>query len=293
MPTTGEAVIDKEGNKAPALVQAPGTENKLIIPGLTNKENAKVTWESTDTDVVEVNEKGEISMKNPGMSEIVITVGEGEDARTETIVIVVEEEPEIKNDSKEAWKNILLGPSKTDTKPVRTMLPGETKDINFYGALLWNKNKYECTWESSDESVLVTDHVGKITAKKAGTATLSLKIKNKETGKYLSVKSMEVLVPVSEENKIKLGTSKNSTFDTLNLKQNERIDINFYGVKNWKKEDYECIWTSSDVTKVWVDKVGKLTPVLPGTATITLTLIDKKTGIPSYVVPVDVTVLEK
>ena len=102
-----------------------------------------------------------------------------------------------------------------------------------------------------------------------------------------------MVIPASAENKIALGTSKNSTFETLSLKQNERIDLNFYGVKNWKKEDYECIWTSSDVTKVWVDKVGKLTPVLPGTATITLTLINKKTGIPAYVVPVEVTVPEK
>jgi len=42
-----------------------------------------------------------------------------------------------------------------------------------------------------------------------------------------------------------------------------------------------------------VDKVGKLTPVLPGTATITLTIINKKTGNPEYVIPVVVKVFEK
>ena len=293
VPTTGERVVDREGNHASALVQGMDTTNRLTIPGLTDVTGTRVTWESTDTNVVEVNENGELTMRNPGMSEIVITVGEGRNARTETIVIVVEEEPEIKNDPAEAWTNVLLGPAKNDTKPVRTLLPGEMDDINFWGVKNWEKDKYEYVWESSDESVLVTDNFGKVTAKKAGTATLSLKLKNKETGKYLSVKSVEVLVPESAENKIKLGTSKENTFETVNLSQNERIDLNFYGVKNWKKEDYDYIWVSSDVTKVWVDKYGKLTPVLPGTATVTLIMVDKKTGIPGLVIPVDVTVLEK
>ena len=293
VPTSGEKVVDKEGNSVSALVQDLATENKLVIAGVTDVEDAKVTWESTDTDVVEINENGEITMKNPGMTEIVVTVGEGEDARTETIVIVVEEEPEIKNDPLEAWKNVLLGPSKKDTTPARILLPGEKDDINFYGVHNWTKDKYEYIWESSDESVLATDNAGRITAKNAGTATLTLKLKNKATGNYLNVKSVEIVVPASEENKIKLGTSKDNTFETLNLKQNERIDLNFYGVKNWKPGNYEYTWVSSDVTTVWVDKVGKLTPVLPGTATVTLVLVDKKTGVPEYVVPVEVTVLEK
>ena len=63
--------------------------------------------------------------------------------------------------------------------------------------------------------------------------------------------------------------------------------------ENTPGDAYECVWTSSDKTVVWVDKVGKLTPVVPGKVTITMTLIDKSTGIPSYVVPVEVTVPEE
>ena len=69
--------------------------------------------------------------------------------------------------------------------------------------------------------------------------------------------------------------------------------MNFYGVKGWKKEDYEYLWISSDTCVRWVDKAGKLTPVLPGKATVTLVLVEKQGGIPLYVVPVEVTVTEK
>jgi uncharacterized protein YjdB len=71
---------------------------------------------------------------------------------------------------------------------------------------------------------------------------------------------------------------------------NQRLDINFYGVKNWKKEDYMYLWSSSDPTVVWVDKLGKITPIQPGSVVIALTLVDKKTGYPLYVVPATVTV---
>ena len=100
-------------------------------------------------------------------------------------------------------------------------------------------------------------------------------------------------MPEDNENKILLGTSKSNTFESLELKLNQRIDINFYGVKNWKKDEYEYRWISSDTSVVWVDKKGKLTPVAPGKAEIMLILIEKKTGIPRHVVPMQVTVPEK
>ena len=92
------------------------------------------------------------------------------------------------------------------------------------------------------------------------------------------------------ENKIVLGTSRDNTFDKLELKMNQRIDINFYGVKNWKKEDYEYHWSSTEPTVVWVDEVGKITPIKSGEAIITLILVEKATGYPKYVIPATVTV---
>lgn len=232
-------------------------------------------------------------MKNPGMSEITITVGEGENAKQETVVVVVEESPMYINDEEEAIKNIRLGTSWKDIPLVRYQEPGQSVDINFWGVKSWMKDKYEYVWNTSDSSVAVTDSLGKITALKPGVVTMTLGLKNKQTGKMLNVKSIEVVVPDNSGDKILLGTSRNSIFESLTLGLKDRVDINFYGVKNWKKEDYEYRWTSSEPTTVWVDEVGKVTPVKPGSAIITLVLIDKKTGLPKYVVPTTVTILDK
>jgi len=101
------------------------------------------------------------------------------------------------------------------------------------------------------------------------------------------------VIPGDYENKILLGTSRNNTFDSIVLNLNERIDINFYGVKNWKKEDYEYYWSSSEPSVVWVDNLGRLVPVNPGKAEVFLVLIEKKNKVPRYVVPMEVTVPKK
>ena len=293
LPTMDETVVDKSGKEVTSLVQDAGTTNKLEIAGITDQPGAVVTYTSTNTNAVEVDAAGNVTMKNPGMSEITITVGEGENAKQETIVVVVEEPPMYVNDEEEAIKNIRLGTSANDIPLVRYQEPGQTIDINFWGVKNWMKDKYEYVWNTSDSSVAVTDSLGKVTALKPGVVTMTLGLKNKQTGKMLNVKSIEVVIPEDSGEKILLGTSQNSIFDSLTLRPEDRVDINFYGVKNWKKEDYEYRWISSEPTTVWVDKVGKVTPVKPGSATITLVLIDKKTGFPKYVVPTTVTILDK
>lgn len=96
--------------------------------------------------------------------------------------------------------------------------------------------------------------------------------------------------PEDTENKILLGTSRNNTFDRLEMELNQRLDINFYGVKDWKKEEYEYYWSSSEPDVVWIDKIGNITPIKSGKAIITLILVEKATGYPKYVVPATITV---
>ena len=167
---------------------------------------------------------------------------------------------------------------------------GETVDINFWGVKNWKKENYEYVWTTSDKTIAVTDKVGKVTALKPGVITMSLGLKNKLTGAFLNVKDIEIVIPADMENKIVLGTSRDNTFDKLELKQNQRIDINFYGVKNWKKEEYEYYWSSTEPTTVWVDEVGKITPIKTGEAIITLILVEKATGYPKSVIPATITV---
>ena len=166
-------------------------------------------------------------------------------------------------------------------------------DINFWGVKNWKQENYQYVWSVSDETVATVDNKGRVTALNPGVIELSLGLKNKTTGNQLNVQTVEIVIPQNYEDKILLGTSKTNTFDKLTLRLKEHIDLNFYGVKNWKKEDYEYRWVSSEPSVVWVDKLGRLVPVNPGKADIFLVLVEKKTGYTRYVAPVTVTVPEK
>ena len=291
--TTGNAVVDEKGEEITSIIQEPGTTNKLNIPGFTDTEGAEVAWKSTNPEVAEVDENGNVTLKAPGLAEVVVTVGEGEDAKTETIVVYVEEPRTYVNPLEEAFKDVRLGTSWGDIPLVRYQAVGETIDINFWGVKNWEKDNYDYVWQTSDNSVATVDSKGRITALKPGVVSLTLGLKNKKNGNLLNVQSVEVVIPENTEEKILLGTSRDNTFDAIELKLNERIDINFYGVKNWKKDEYEYHWSSSEPSVVFVDSVGKLTPVSPGKAEVFLVLVEKKTGAPRHVIPVTVTVPEK
>jgi len=293
VPTSGETIVDAEGSTVTALVQEPGTQNKLVIPGLTDAESEAVVWESSNADVAEVDEKGNIIMKKPGLAEITVTVGEGESARTETMVVLVEEPRTYVNPIEEAFKDVRLGTSWSDIPLIRYQKVGTVVDLNFWGVKNWKQDNYQYIWTSSDETVAAVDNKGRVTARKPGTVKVILGLKNKTTGQNLNVQSVEIVIPENYGDKILLGTSRNNTFDKLTLRHHERIDLNFYGVKNWKKEDYECRWVSSEPTVVWVDQTGRLVPVKAGKAEIFLVLIEKKTGFVRFVEPVTVTVPEK
>ena len=292
VPTMEEAAVDENGNEIISIVQDAGTQATVKIPGVTDDAETKVTWMSTNPAVASVDETGKISMLTPGITEIVVTAVKGNVTKVDTIVVLVEEPPVYINEILEAFKNVRLGTCWEDIPLVRTQMVGETVDINFWGVKNWKKENYEYIWTTSDETIAVTDKVGKVTALKPGVVTMSLGLKNKQTGAFLNVKDIEIVIPADMENKIVLGTSRDNTFDKLELKMNQRIDINFYGVKNWKKEDYEYHWSSTEPSTVWVDEVGKITPVKSGEAIITLILVEKATGYPKYVIPATITVPE-
>ena len=290
VPTMEETVMDENGNAITSIVQDAGTQATVKIPGVTDNSETKVTWISTNPAIASVDENGKISMLTPGITEILITAVKGSVTKRHTIVVLVEKPPVYINEVLEAFKNVRLGTCWEDIPLVRTQMVGETVDINFWGVKNWKKENYEYVWTTSDETIAVTDKVGKVTALKPGVITMSLGLKNKLTGAFLNVKDIEIVIPADMENKIVLGTSRDNTFDKLELKQNQRIDINFYGVKNWKKEEYEYYWSSTEPTTVWVDEVGKITPIKTGEAIITLILVEKATGYPKYVIPATITV---
>lgn len=188
--------------------------------------------------------------------------------------------------------DVLLGTSAKDASLVRTMEVGGTIDLNFYGVKNWKRDDYTAKWTSSDESIATVNNVGVVTMLDEGMVIIRLELTYKATGEKLNVAPCIIGVPEAVYD-VFLGISKEDTGLQRELPAGSTIDLNFYGVKNWKKEDYEYEWISSDETVATVNKVGVVTAQAPGMTVIRLKLKNKATGEYLVVAPVVFMVPEK
>ncbi|MBU5231285.1 Ig-like domain-containing protein, partial [Intestinimonas butyriciproducens] len=114
------------------------------------------------------------------------------------------------------------------------------------------------TWTSSDETVATVEN-GKVTAVKAGTATITAKAGEQSASCAVTVnEATPTPVPVA-------SIELNKTALTLEVGKNETLTAT---VKPDNAEDKTVTWTSSDETVATVEN-GKVTAVKAGTATIT------------------------
>jgi len=93
---------------------------------------------------------------------------------------------------------------------------------------------------------------------------------------------------------VTLGTPDHREITVETLVVGEKIDLNFYGVKDWNqnKANYNCKWISSNDVAT-VNNWGVVTAVKSGAAVITLSVTDKVTGISHNVTPVIIIVMDK
>ena len=162
---------------------------------------------------------------------------------------------------------------------------GDAIDLRFIGVN--DYKNYPLTWKSSNPSVAVVDRNGVITALADGTATISLQVGDGNA--YVS-EGVAVTVGKLPKMQVLLGTSKNSTFDKYTLELGNTVDLNFYGVTNWSSSLYATQWTSANPEVATVNKNGVITPVAPGTTTVTISIQNKFTGETLSVTPVEITV---
>lgn len=207
-------------------------------------------------------------------------------------------DPEISWTAQEVYEeeskqyDIFIGTSKKDTPLGRTLEVGEKIDLNFYGVKNWSKDAYTYKWTSSDESIATVDKNGVVTMLAEGVAIIKLELVKKDTGEVMKVAPVEVGVPAAEYD-ILLGTSKKDTDLRRSLEIDKSIDLNFYGVKNWKKDNFEYEWYSTDESVATVEKNGLVTAHSAGKVVIRLKLKDLRTGEYLVVAPVVVVVSEQ
>ena len=121
------------------------------------------TWSSSNTSVATVDENGKVTAKQVGTATITVTTANGKTASCNVTVQAVQAVPTSVSLNKTSL-TLDVGKSYTLAKTV-----SPSNAVTSY------------TWSSSNTSVATVDSNGKVTAKKAGTATITVKTSNGKT----------------------------------------------------------------------------------------------------------------
>lgn len=206
-----------------------GSGKSLKLRATVTGSNNKIKWESKDKKVATVS-GGTVTAKSEGQTEITATAN----GVTTTCIIRVTDGLVSITDKR---VELFAGTQQPETKQLKTN--ASKKDV--------------LSWKSSNENVVSVDHKGKITAKAAGTAIVTVTCNGKTD-------SCEVIVKQT-----RTDITANSV--TLCVKGNDKtckLGVNVVGRKS------NITWKSSD-TKVVTVSNGKLTAKKEGAAVVMAT----------------------
>ncbi len=209
----------------------------------SNATDKSVTWTTNNSSVATVSSSGVVTAKSPGTATITVKTNDGGKTATCTVTVKAKVIP---------VTGISLNTSSM------TMKVGETKALS---ATVTPSNATDktVTWKSSNTSVATVDSNGKVTAKSAGSATISA-----TAGSFTANCSVTVVVPV-------VSVSLNKTELTLEKGKNATLTAT---INPSNATDKTVTWKSSNTAIATVDQNGKVTAAEVGSAVITVTTND-------------------
>jgi len=206
--------------------------------------NKGLTWSSSDSNVASVDNNGKVIAKAAGTATITVTTKDGNHKATCKVTVTSVKVTGITLDKTSFEINV-----GSETTLKATVKPSDAT----------NKS---VTWSSSDPSVASVDEGGKVTAKKAGTATITVTTKD---GSYKA----ECTVTVT--NVSVTGVSLNKSSMSLYIDEEYTLTAT---VDPSNATNKDVTWSSNDSSVASVDENGKVTAKKAGTATITVTTVD-------------------
>lgn len=243
-----------------------GTETLVVKYNPEDTTNTTtLKWTSDNEAVAKVDQNGKVTGIKAGTANITVTVetDKGEKFEATTVVTV----KEIK----------LTGISITNKKDI--LYKNEVLTLSIIFNPENTTDDRTIIWSSSDEDVAKVDQNGKVIALKAGTVTITAKVKKEDVtsttrnaamlggslvnGYYVDTVEIEVVEVHTES--ITLSTDAEN--NTINVGEELHITPSFYPLETTDSRKLKFI--SSDESIATIDEYGNVTAIAPGEVTIT------------------------
>ncbi len=208
----------------------------------SNVTNKALTWTTSNSSVATVDSNGKVIAKGAGTATITVKTNNGKTATCKVTVT----NPTVAATSITLNKTVLSLMKGTSTTLTATINPN-------------NATNKALTWTTSNSSVATVDSNGKITAKGAGTTTITVKTNN---GKTATCK-VTVINPTVAVTSVTLSKTSLSL-----IKGNSTTLCTTVNPSNATNKT--LTWSSSNSSVVTVDQNGKVTAINGGTAIITV-----------------------
>jgi len=210
--------------------------------------NKKVTWKSSNDAIATVDSKGKIAAQKAGNATITVTTEDGNKTATCNVTV-------------EAVTVAVTGVSLDKT--TMALEEGDSESLTVTIAPVNATNK-KFTWESSNDAVATAEGDGKVTAHKAGSATITVTTDDSNKTATCNVTVEAVTVAVT-------GVSLDKTSMSLIESNSGTLTATIAPANATNKK---VTWESSDDAIATVDSNGKVTAHKAGSATITATTED-------------------
>ncbi len=167
-------------NKTAVTKKVGETEQLIATVVPADATNKAVTWKSSNTEVATVDSNGKVTAKKVGTAEVTVTTKDGN--KTATCIVKV-------------TANTVAVTGVKLNKTSISKVVGQTEQLTAT-VLPENATNKAVTWKSSNTAVATVDANGKVTAKKVGTAkvTVTTKDGNKTATCSVTVTAKEVKV---------------------------------------------------------------------------------------------------
>lgn len=254
MPANGEIKASYVTlNKNTLALDVNAAETLSAVVGPFHTTNKALTWESSDAKIASVDNNGKVTAVAAGTATITATTGNGKSASC-NVTVTEAVQPPVKVTGVSLNKKTLSLTVGKSQSLAATVSPANAADKSL-------------KWSSSNKSIATVTQAGKVTAKKAGTVTItvaSVAVPSVKATCKVTVKAAVVAVK-----KVTLKPTK----ATLGVKEKLTLKATVTPSNATSKK---VTWKSSKTSVATVTSKGVVTAKKTGTATITATAGGKK-----------------